>query len=62
MPSSSYRFMVILSPVGAYYEEGLNPVSIYVEPNYVRLYGAAQALPKQLATTLEACWHRKRSS
>ncbi len=35
-PSSSYRFMVILSPVGAYYEEGLNPVSIYVEPNYVR--------------------------
>lgn len=35
-PSSSYKFMVILSPVGAYYKEGLNPVKIYVEPNYVR--------------------------
>ncbi|HAI52512.1 MAG: branched-chain amino acid aminotransferase [Limnochordia bacterium] len=35
-PSSSYKFIVILSPVGAYYEEGLNPVSIYVEPYYVR--------------------------
>ena len=28
--------MVILSPVGAYYPEGLNPVKIYVESDYVR--------------------------
>ena len=28
--------MIILSPVGAYYPEGLNPVKIYVEPDYVR--------------------------
>jgi len=35
-PSHTYKFIVILSPVGAYYEEGLNPVSIYVEPHYVR--------------------------
>ena len=35
-PSNTYKFMVILSPVGAYYEEGLNPVSIYVEPHFVR--------------------------
>ncbi len=34
--SFTYRFMVILSPVGAYYKEGLNPVSIWVEPHYVR--------------------------
>lgn len=34
--SQSYKFMVILSPVGAYYEEGINPVAIYVEPHYVR--------------------------
>jgi branched-chain amino acid aminotransferase len=34
--SSTYKFMVILSPVGAYYPEGLNPVKIYVEENYVR--------------------------
>jgi len=31
-----FKFYVILSPVGAYYKEGLNPVSIYVEDEYVR--------------------------
>lgn len=31
-----YMFMVILSPVGAYYPEGLDPVRIFVETEYVR--------------------------
>ena len=35
-PSSTYLFMVILSPVGAYYPTGLDPVKIYVENEYVR--------------------------
>ncbi len=35
-PSNTYYFIVILSPVGAYYPEGINPVKIYVESNYVR--------------------------
>jgi len=35
-PSNTYKFMIILSPVGAYYPEGINPVRIYVEKNYVR--------------------------
>jgi branched-chain amino acid aminotransferase len=35
-PSSKYKFMIILSPVGAYYPEGFNPVRIYVEDEYVR--------------------------
>ena len=35
-PSDSYQFLVIASPSGAYYEEGLNPVKIYVEDEYVR--------------------------
>ncbi|NLM50993.1 MAG: branched-chain amino acid aminotransferase [Clostridiaceae bacterium] len=35
-PSYTYKFMIILSPVGAYYPEGLNPVKIYVEDKYVR--------------------------
>lgn len=35
-PSKTYKFMIILSPVGAYYPEGINPVKIYVEPKYVR--------------------------
>lgn len=34
--SKTYKFFIILSPVGAYYAEGFNPVSIYVEQNYVR--------------------------
>ncbi len=35
-PSLTYQFIVILSPVGAYYPEGINPVKIYVESDYVR--------------------------
>jgi branched-chain amino acid aminotransferase len=35
-PSSTYKFMVIMSPVGAYYPEGIDPVKIYVENEYVR--------------------------
>lgn len=35
-PSHTYKFMIILSPVGAYYKEGLNPVKIFIENNYVR--------------------------
>ena len=34
--SKTYKFMIILSPVGAYYESGINPVKIYVEREYVR--------------------------
>ena len=34
--STSYTFMIILSPVAAYYAAGLAPVSIYVEDEYVR--------------------------
>jgi len=35
-PSKQYKFMIILSPVGAYYKEGINPVKIAVESKYVR--------------------------
>ena len=35
-PADSYLFIVIASPVGAYYPEGLAPVRIYVETEYVR--------------------------
>lgn len=34
--SHTYKFIIILSPVGAYYPEGLNPVKIYVESDDVR--------------------------
>lgn len=35
-PAQHLLFIVLCSPVGAYYPEGLNPVKIYVETNYVR--------------------------
>jgi branched-chain amino acid aminotransferase len=34
--SHTYRYFVILSPVGAYYPEGFNPVKILVTKEYVR--------------------------
>lgn len=35
-PSKQYLFFIILSPVGAYYPEGFNPVKIFVTDKYVR--------------------------
>jgi branched-chain amino acid aminotransferase len=35
-PSDTYKFIIILSPVGPYYKEGLNPVKIWIEDEYVR--------------------------
>lgn len=35
-PASEYLFFIILSPVAAYYKEGFNPISLYVEDFYVR--------------------------
>ena len=35
-PANQYLFYIIVGPVGAYYPEGFNPVSIYVSDKYVR--------------------------
>ena len=35
-PAKHLLFVIILSPVGSYYPEGINPVKIYVEDEYVR--------------------------
>ena len=34
--AKNYLFAIILSPVGAYYATGINPVKIYIETEYVR--------------------------
>lgn len=34
--STEYKFMIIMSPSGSYYAEGINPVKIMVENKYVR--------------------------
>lgn len=47
-PSATYKYMVILSPVGSYYKEGLNPVKIYVEDEYVRAVRGGMGFAKTL--------------
>ena len=34
--SKTYKYMVILSPSGAYYSQGMAPVNIYIEDEYIR--------------------------
>ncbi|RHW38372.1 branched-chain amino acid aminotransferase [Lysinibacillus yapensis] len=35
-PSKKYQFIIIMSPSGSYYKEGINPVKIMVEQQFVR--------------------------
>ncbi len=57
-PSRTYIYFVILSPVGAYYKEGFNPVKIIVEEHYVRApkggLGAAKTPANYAASLLAA--------
>jgi branched-chain amino acid aminotransferase len=57
-PSRTYRFFVIMSPVGAYYPEGFEPVKILVEDRYVRAVsgglGAAKTPANYAASLLAA--------
>ncbi|MDY4793412.1 MAG: branched-chain amino acid aminotransferase, partial [Pararoseburia sp.] len=44
--ASSYKFMIICSPVGAYYASGLDPVKIMVEDEYVRAVAGGTGFTK----------------
>ncbi|MEA4912364.1 MAG: branched-chain amino acid aminotransferase, partial [Oscillospiraceae bacterium] len=44
--AKNYLFIIILSPVGAYYKEGLNPVKIYIETKYVRAVRGGMGMAK----------------
>jgi len=63
-PARNYSFFIILSPVGAYYREGLNPVKIWVERNYTRAarggLGAVKAGANYAASLLAAREAQKR--
>jgi branched-chain amino acid aminotransferase len=56
--SESYRFMIIASPVGAYYKEGINPVRLITSGEYVRAVrggvGAAKTPANYAASLLPA--------
>jgi len=57
-PSESYRFLIITSPVGAYYKEGINPVRLTTPGDYIRAskggLGAAKTPANYAATLLPA--------
>ena len=56
-PAKHLIFSIILSPVGAYYPEGLNPVKIYVEDQFVRAVKGGVGFTKtggNYATSLKA--------
>lgn len=44
--ASAYKFMIICSPVGAYYASGLDPVKIMVEDEYVRAVAGGTGFTK----------------
>ncbi|MDR2514192.1 MAG: branched-chain amino acid aminotransferase [Christensenellaceae bacterium] len=62
--SDSYLFFIILSPVAAYYKEGLKPVKIYVEDEYVRAarggIGYTKAAANYVASMLAGSQAEKR--
>ncbi len=45
-PSKKYKFMIILSPVGSYYKEGIKPIKILVENAYVRAVSGGTGMAK----------------
>ena len=48
-PSYTYKFIIILSPSGAYYPSGINPVKIMVENEYVRAVRGGTGFAKTAA-------------
>lgn len=48
-PSHTYKLIVILSPVAAYYDSGINPVKIYVEDTYCRAVKGGTGFAKTAA-------------
>lgn len=57
-PSNAYIYYIITGPVGAYYAEGFNPVSIYVSDEFVRAVpggvGEAKTMGNYAASLLAA--------
>lgn len=62
--SKKYLFFIILSPVGAYYPDGMKPVRIWVEKDYIRAakggLGAVKAGANYAASLLAATTAQKR--
>lgn len=48
-PSQEYTFIIITSPVASYYPEGLNPVKILIEDQFVRVVRGGLGMAKTAA-------------
>ena len=60
--SDSYKFYIITGPVGNYYAEGINPVSLTTMPEYVRAVkgGSGEAkVPGNYANSIYPAWLAK---
>ena len=53
-PANEVRFLVIASPAGAYFPEGLKPVSIWLSEQYTAPRPVAPAQRRPPATTQRA--------
>ena len=53
-PANSYRFIIILSPVGAYYPEGVNLSKSGLKMNMLELLKVGQVLQNVVETMLPA--------
>ena len=51
--AKSYKFVIITTPVGAYYAEGINPVKILVEDEYVRAVKRWHRIYKMRRSTMQ---------
>ncbi|MDA3800038.1 MAG: branched-chain amino acid aminotransferase [Kiritimatiellae bacterium] len=61
--SAHFKFMIILTPVGAYYSEGFSPVKIYVEQKYVRAVPGGVGMAKtagNYAASIKAQYEAKK--
>jgi branched-subunit amino acid aminotransferase/4-amino-4-deoxychorismate lyase len=56
-PSDKYKFLIILSPTGPYYNKSMR---IYVEEKYSRAAPVVLATQKLQEITLQACWLPRR--
>ena len=48
-PGTTYKFIIVLSPVGSYYPQGVKPVDIYVEDVYCRAVKGGTGFAKTAA-------------
>ncbi len=60
-PAATYLFMIILSPVGAYYSTGINPVKIFVEDKYVRAVVGGTGTAKTMGNYAASLYAQQRA-